>query len=254
MARIIYLTPNEESALRLYARGKASILDLQQNCLIPAAGLQSLRNDLKRKTGIEDLHDKDEVREYIVKHETTLRLHALGPQQIDFAQKYVESRNVAHLAHMLSIYPDEVPEPLEQLLKLIGIFSKDEATRKLHTRVYLIYYHPKIEPISITHTQLLRAYACGATFEEIGLSTKTPLKYVKLAIRKECSRFGLTARGRDVQRWLVAAYLDRVFDLQEPPRPGTEAAEQPFFMNITRREPRLVSSEETIITMDDPAF
>ncbi len=207
---IIYLSENEEKALRLLAAGY-SIREVYDNCKVPLSGMSVFTAQIRRKTGIEHTRHPQECREYIARVEAALRGH--GPDEIELRvlSHIAEGDTFIAIANRLQIARERVWALYDSGCAAAGIFTRDDRARKTQLRLYLSV--SKIDTLrgmtAVTghELQFLRAFASGQTYAQIAESEGQPLEYVQYKAKGVLLRLGLTARGRDAQRNLVRAFL-----------------------------------------------
>lgn len=234
MDRIIYLNSNEEMALRLLADGK-SLYTLREQCVIPLAGMAMFLQSLRHKTGIRDTRFPLECRQYLSRYATAMENPAVTDDEKLILQLYAGGETHMGIASVVKMEEAELTRTLQSLLERIGIFSKDDRICRFQARVYLITFRLHLLPETPQQWEVLRLTADGLNVKEIAERLKLPVEYAQFKLREVCARLRLLARGRDVQRNLIRAYL------ASHPQPEPQA-EQP--------EP----SPASVPTMADPMF
>jgi hypothetical protein len=229
-----YLNPQESKALEMlskdmsYAAVKRDCLNSEGKCASQA--LPVFMQGIRKKTGIMDLHDAQEVRAYLEKCQ---RAAATPPtdEQLNILRRVLGIGYVPHtmeaLANNTGRTKPEALQAWQDALRAIGIFATDPATQRVQAACYFASNTPfvqPVEPFTPKQWQALRLYSQGASFHaiasELGLLRE---EYGKEVVRRVCEKLGISARGRGVQRKLAALALKQ-------------------------------AGKEHEVTMDDPAF
>lgn len=206
--KIIYLTKDEDNAIKLLAKG-ASPSIIQRNCILPASGMGFFTAELRRKTGIIDTRNPRQCREYLENYRKAMEGEGLTPTQLKAARFQQDRETYGAIAARLGIPQAEVSLLIEDACTSAGIFSHDVRARKAQWRIYLALFHPIAErPISDQKMTMLRLLAEGMSYYDIAEKMSWPLEYLKLVSRQVCAYLGLTAKGKNAQRRLIVAYLE----------------------------------------------
>ena len=207
MARNIYLSPNEDKALRLLAEGRSHYV-LRDQCVIPLAGMAVFTQNIRRKTGIHDTRYPRECRLYVEKVDNALANHSLTPEELRILEMYANGETSEGIGNRHGKTEWDMEKEIAALLQRIGIFAKDPRICRFQARIFLVSFHKPNRPHTPQGWQVLRLIAEGRTALEIADELKTPVEYARFKVKETCALLGLTARGRDVQRNLVRAYLE----------------------------------------------
>lgn len=242
---IIYLTETEQLALNILADTSGyGYVEVKRKCKVTSALLCPLLASIRRKTGIADTKDPQQIQRYLLKYEqasgqpdekqlemlrriTGVGFRATGPQTLEGASYHMHLSTTAGQ----QLFTDA--------LHSIGIFTPEPREQRVQTLLFLAshYVEPKGEHLTENHLAAMRAYAehVNAQPEELArlLGPDFSEGYVKLLLKQGMERLGICARGRGVQRRLVKLALQRM-EKEQPASP--------------------VPSSLPAVTMDDPAF
>lgn len=229
MAKIIYLSDNEEKALRLLAEAKTGP-QIKAQCDIPLAGMGVFTSEIRRKTGIRDTRFALECRRYIERYEATIG-QPVSLDQIRILRDILKGETFEGIAYRMQLEKSVVWKLYDQACESAAIFTRDEKARRVQMRLYLATFHTLplegSNALSSKETLFLKMFADGLPYAQIADETKERPEFVQWKIKGICSRLGLTARGRDTQRRLARAFLAYGAQTPAPALP---------------------------VTMDDPAF
>lgn len=208
MKRILYLSDNEENALLLLCKGFTSYA-IRQQCDIPSAGMAVFTQTIRKKTGIADSRSIETCREYLARYDAAMASLALSPRALQLFRYLSRGDTLTGTAYLLQCTEAELLMEYESALTAAGIFTRDPQTRGIQTRLFMAAYHPASKPETPREWQILREMARGAKPAEIAEAMAIPLAFVEDKALELCRRIGLIARGRDVQRNLIRAFLSR---------------------------------------------
>lgn len=221
--RIIYLTPNEEKAVRLMAQGLSS-REINNQCEIPLAGYAAFTLNIRRKTGIHDHHDKRVCQGYLDAYVEAMEKQAITPQQVEALRRYLRKETLEGIGYQMGrIGVKEVENLIDAACSAAGILTDDPRAQRMQIQVYLATFHStngkEVTPMEL---DILRHMAAGGSPAGFAQDRGERERYCLMLARSVCFRLGFNARGRGVQRGMIQDYLARI-DSQQ-------------------------------ITMDDPAF
>ncbi len=233
--RIIYLTENEESALHFLAEGKSSLF-IKEHCDLPLSGMGFFLATLRRKTGILNIRQPSECRNYISRYVAALKTPPTA-EQLNLLKRVRHGDSLEAISHRFDITLTELYRRYDEACAAIGIFAKEERARRMSILIYLSAFGEPLRSLGELQLRALRLLADGKSYDEISLLMQEKLSYVRYLIKDAATRLSLSARGRDVQRNLIRAYLAR-----KDAAVSAEAA--------AAQSP----SEQPEVSMDDPAF
>jgi ATP/maltotriose-dependent transcriptional regulator MalT len=193
----IYLSPAEMMALQMLAEDR-SYGAVQRDCGIP-----SLKFNAK------------EVQRYLTAHAQAMEGPGPSALQLEAMQRHFgvghENHTQEAVASRMGVSTEEAVALFNGGLAAAGIFATDGRERRVQGRIYLAsqLVLKKALPLSDNHLQVLRLYAIGLSDDAIASETGLSFTYVDALIREGCQRLGTVARGRGVQRRLVAIALAR---------------------------------------------
>lgn len=235
----IYLHLREYQAIKLLARD-ASYEAVKRECNVTTLGLCNFMAVLRRKTGIENTKDSQQAKDYLAKYHAASKGPGPDSLQCEAIKRLLGIGHEVHTlpatAYKMGKTEDEVSSLFRSGLALAGIFATEETEQRVQARIY--FANTKIiiggdDLLTENHFLALRMYANGMSASAI-VDEFIRLKvvgashvYIELLLRQGRDRLGVTARGRGVQRRLVATALARI-----------------------DRE----AEEKKLNTMDDPAF
>lgn len=228
MKRIIYLSEEEEKALRLLAQGFNSYV-IHEKCKLPMAGMGIFTQEIRRKTGIRDTKYARECFLYIKRFEEAMDNPPLTPDDLRLLRFYRDDYTLDAMASEWKTTPVEITARIESLFTHMGIFTKDERARRLQLRIYLIAFHAPAQPETPFHWNLLRMLARGLSFAEIAHELGERKEYIQFKTREICTKLGLLAKGRDVQRKLIRAFLATHSEPQSPTQDVADPLNDPMF-------------------------
>lgn len=228
----IYLTPDEEKALRILADSRPHFV-LKEANVIPTYGLSIFLSNLRRKTGIRDTKNSKEIRAYFSKYEEAMAYPGFSPEELDAVRKIIdEGAPFEEAAIALGRTVEQIEAALQSACATAGIFSRDEKTQRLQLKTYLALFNPVgNQSLSEQELQLLRLYSEDVDYAIIAYKVNQRTPWVTEKIRDLCLKLGLNSRGRGTQRQLVRAWLAHkaatsAAPAQEPSAP--EDAEDPM--------------------------
>lgn len=203
----IYLTPDEYKVLTLLSQGVKSSL-IQKQCTIPVSGLGFFTAQIRQKTGIFDTRSVRECRDYLADYSRAMAGERHTDEQIQALRLYAKGMGLSGIANTLQLEPATLELLLTEARKRAGIFASDEKYRRIQVRIFLAANHPlpgkEFRSVQLKAMQML---ADGMSYGEISKSLGQLESYIRLTVREACARLGLNARGRNVQRQLLRAYL-----------------------------------------------
>jgi DNA-binding CsgD family transcriptional regulator len=205
----IYLTAEENKALLLMANGYNS-LHIKQKCDIPLSGMGQFTSTIRRKTGIRDHKNPMECRTYLERYAATMENPSLTEQQLNALRRILEGETLMGIGYQLGeIGEDGAAKLIDEACNAVGIFTRDERTRRIQIRIYLSTLPRNIKPPSPVDLKILRLMAEGMTPQQIAREWGERERYIVIKARDVCLRLGFNARGRDVQRQLIRGWLTR---------------------------------------------
>lgn len=204
---IIYLTPEEEKALRLYALGCSSRSVVEQ-CDIGLSGLAVFTQNIRKKTGIADHKERKQCEHYIERYERAMANPVLRADQLLALQMLANGDTMEGMAYRLGeITIGETTAILDSACEAAGIFTHDPTQRRLQARLFLAAFHTPLTTLWGHSEQILRQMAEGKSFGDIAEQMSNPVAYVKSKAFEACKRLGFCTRGRNAQRNLLRAYF-----------------------------------------------
>lgn len=227
-----YLTPMDQKALWLLSEGRSYRI-VKDETGINSQRFGIFMAKLRKKTGIEDTQDVQQVRSYLA----SLHNGEPTPKQLEILNRvagtgpFLIPHTIESLAMNLQISKAEAEAKVADACAAVGIMAKDERERRVQIKMYMADRKTVVkgvERLSHEHIAVLREYAEGAHVEYMErMGSQFHVNRAKLLLKEGLSLLGICARGRGVQRRLVTIALKRA-----------------------ERE----SMARTAPTMDDPAF
>src|SRR5688572_11284574 len=161
--KIIYLSEDEEKALRLLAE-QASAYTIRDQCKLPLSGLAIFTSEIRRKTGIRDTKNPNECRSYIRQYEAAMAAARPTDDEIWLLRHYSEKDTIEGLTYQWNTqHMEQTPitetvmlSMIEQAFEHIGIFTKDDRARRMQFRYYLAAYRPQKLPDTGHQWEFLR--------------------------------------------------------------------------------------------------
>lgn len=219
MARNIYLTENEEKAIRALTE-PIVYSALKHSCEVPAIGVHLFAADLRRKTGIRDTKNPLECRAYLQRYDAAMSSLAPTAEQLTLLRYFLAGESYQGVAYQLTrargesqiepLVATDIPPLVDDACASVGIYTRDDLARRVQIRIYLASFHTALSPsnaLSPTEEKYLRLWAEGKGHSEIADAVGERREYIKDMIKTACKRLGLCARGRGVQRSLVRAFF-----------------------------------------------
>lgn len=212
----IYLSSNELQALKMFSEERSSAA-IKRDCApaLSSSAFVAFCVGTKRKTGIRDLRNAEEVKSYLFWVDQALKMEPTLAQLellrrilgIGFPDHTFES-----LANRLQITPKEAQQRYQEALHAIGIFATDERMQRVQARLFFASRPPTVTPVTPPgklHWEVLRLYSEGLRAEDIAMRMEQRLPFVQMLIKQACERLGITARGRGVQRKLAKLAIEQ---------------------------------------------
>lgn len=197
-ARIPYLTETEQLIIELLANGQSYLSISRKIPDISADQIEHIRASLCRKAGLPNTKDPIHAQTYL--RNVTEALNGPGPNAY-------QSQIIAEVAQKSFPY---LTERIESALRAAGIFTHNPTEARIQCRVHLCASRD-LPAISETTRQALQLYAEGCPIPEIANLIGDDLpKHAQRRIREGCKALGLSCRGRNAQRRLVAMIMDRL--------------------------------------------
>lgn len=217
---IIYLTAEEEKALRLLALGCGSRSIIEQ-CDVGLSGIAIFTQKIRRKTGIADHKEKKQCEAYLERYERAMVNPVLSDNQLRALRMLTNGDTMEATAYRLEVSTiAEATAILDSALEAAGIFTHDPTQRKLQARLFLAAFYSHPITMSKVERQILKQMAEGKHFLEIAEQIGDPVKYVKERAASACRMLGFSTQGRNTQRNLLRAYFaqhDRQMVTMEDP-------------------------------------
>lgn len=218
----IYLHLKEYIAVKLLARD-ASYEAVKRECNLSTLELCNFLATLRRKTGILNTKDSQQAKDYLANYHAASKGPGPSHVQQEVMKRLLginyEEHTLTAAAYQMGRTEDEVMAILKSGLTMAGIFATTEAEQRVQARIYFANTKTIIggdDLLTDNHFLALGMYARGETVSGI-VDEFTRLKivgtshvYVEFLLRQGRDRLGVTARGRGVQRRLVAIALARI--------------------------------------------
>jgi len=221
----LYLTSNEEKAIRLLADGRSSAILLEE-CEIPISGLGVFTYELRRKTGIENTRRPSDCQYYLKQYAKAFENPPqLSVEQKDAARLLMGGATIKTIATRISRSLEQGVAIMDSTLVTAGIFSKDLRTQRSQLRLFMaVFYLRKnvCEDIGPLTWDILRAVARGEHYTNIALKHSMSEEYTRSAAHAGLTKLGFVTRGRGTQEGLLRGYMEYL-DAQ-----AAEAAQDPM--------------------------
>lgn len=207
-AHIYYLDQDENKVLRLIYQGFKS-RHIAENCCIPPTGYHIFCADIRRKTGIQNIHDHQELRSFYSKYAAALPYIYTDPEQTRALRKFVECKFLTGTAYALKLTNDEAQALIDKACQTAAIFTRDERARRAQARIYLAIFKPNYGPLTPHEEQILRLMASGISMLGVmaSMGASSPLNFYKRKAKDACQRLGFDVPGRNAQRTLLRTYF-----------------------------------------------
>lgn len=229
--KILYLSKEQNDILTtLYAGFTAQyIREINQT---PINGWFAFTAEIRRKTGIENLKNRNEVRQYLERYAAAISGPGPTQDQTYLMRHFTRKHPIEDTAKMLSLSIEEAEQQFLLGLKAAGIFATEVRARRAQCRLYLACFRPNGTPPNAQEMEILREMATGASFEALAKRwIDTTTEAVIRKARELCIRLGFDTTGRNAQRHLIREYVEfKHWNIQPPVLPPE------------------------IVTMDDPMF
>jgi hypothetical protein len=213
---IYYLDKDENKTLALLEQGFKS-RQVAENCTIPLTGFHIFCADIRRKTGIQNIHDSREIRSFFSKYASTMAGTLTTPDQTRALRKFVEGKYLAGIAHSLQMSEPDAQALIDSALLPAAIFTRDERAQRAQARLYLAIFKPNFAPLSPIEDRILRLMAEGVSFLGITgtLGATSNMSFYREKAKEACIRLNFDVPGRNAQRNLLRAYFAHL-DAQSP--------------------------------------
>jgi len=221
---IIYLTADEQRAIRIFAKGQSS-REIQRQCVLPLSGMAFFTIELRRKTGIQNLRLASECQSYLERYAQALDNLATNPlsnMEVHLLRAFAGGMGLAELAYTTETPPTDFLERLNTLLTRCGIFTQDQRTQKIQAKIHMAAYHTPDVSLSISASDwlVLRTWCETGSCDEAAaaLGWKYDQRYIRLTAQDACKMLGLSSQGKNAQLFLMRLYFAHV-DLQAAQTP-----------------------------------
>lgn len=213
-----YLTDLEQKAVKLLAEEK-SYEAIKRECYLSTLKLCPFLGAIRRKTGIADTKDAQQVRDYITKYEAAANGPGPSPLQMEVINRLMgvgyPEHELSAIDYRMGLSPGSAYMEYEAGLNAAGIYATTASERTVQCRMFLASLHvrPTASMLNDNHLRALRLYAQNE--KEYFIAQQMPpgfnsIPAVEMLIQDGVDRLGVVARGRGVQRRLVGIALDRL--------------------------------------------
>lgn len=224
----LYLTDNEEKALRMMAEAKHHTA-IRKECEIPHSGFHAFTYSIRRKTGIRDHKDDQECRDYLRRYAEAMANRPIADVHVRVLRRVLARETFAGIGYQEGkVSESSAFEMFQAACHAAGIFTTDKRALRVQIRIYLATFHPTNGmPLSPIEEDMLRKLA----FEGM-----TPAQYAReyrfnenerhyvLKARDACERLGFNVQGNGTQRQMLKDYF-----LRMDARPAPVTMDDPMF-------------------------
>lgn len=227
MKKSIYLNDEETTALEMLAKGKRykEICEHLNFPHKPAHLLQPFLINLRRKTGIYDLRNMEEVADFLAKTEQIDPEITLSDAQFTLLDMVMSEYPLSLQPQKLNIPEEKLPFFTVSTLHSIGIFSKNFREIRMQVRIFLaIRGNPALKraELSDTHWKIFRLIASNEQLD--AHFPRLQAKQIEALTRDACQRAGISCPGRGARNKLIKLYVtahDAKRNIPAKPEPQT---------------------------------
>jgi hypothetical protein len=211
----IYLTPVELQAVEMLAAGQNYEI-LKKEFGLNAQTLCPFLGNIRRKTGILSAKDPQQAQDYLAGYAKAMSGPGPDAKQIEVLERTAgvgyKDHPLTALGNCMGMDQSKAVDLYQAALESAGIMTPDSRECRVQARIYLATRFRVTggrESLTENHLKVLRLYAQGVRDYRMAdeLGPEFTNVYSEMLIREGCERLGCIARGRGVQRRLVAAAL-----------------------------------------------
>jgi hypothetical protein len=207
----LYLTANEEKAVKLLADGRSSGFILEQ-CEIPVSGLGTFTAELRRKTGIEDTRSPSDCKSYLNRYAKAFEVPPkLSREQEEATRIILKGNSMTAVAYRVGGAFESAVTLIDSIFSTAGIFSKDPRTQRAQLRLFMAVFHLRkniCEDIGPKAWEILRASARGEHYTDLALKHHLTEEQVCTMAHNGLMMLGFVTRGRGTKENLLRAYME----------------------------------------------